>query len=409
MKAHFPEDSVLNRTKNFRWNVEKLEKRFREDKDSFLDLEIFRDDIITFCKHGFIKSLSASERLERVLRKIYDMIRKPEFILHLGERAYEAYEFAVCSSFLHTSKRVKGMSIDQFIQRNGPRRYYQQPGLRQSDAEMLRKARERRLRQGPVYVKKNTQWNAITKDNEHEWKFYFALKEADEVVRDTEKRMGNLYKGIKAAIYSERDDQYESRVEGAYKKFLSKLAKLQYENYLKLCKEAISHICEDKTYYGMNIYRLEKRLQPYKIIKEVKKLAECRSSEEETDLLLRMVYLDEICFPKIYEALLHNPVNLVEKYAGEFLHIWQEETFKSGLILDELVEKGFWGEDWETLLRNKVNGMAEEVFYDPQKVDFFIADQAQAQEKFARILHAGVFIEICAAFEKSAYMTELLI
>ena len=57
--------------------------------------------------------------------------------------------------------------------------------------------------------------------------------------------------------------------------------------------------------------------------------------------------------------------------------------------------------------------MAEEVFYNPEKMkeelntSNFIADHVQ--EKFTRLLHAGVFIEMCIACNFKFHITDLLI
>lgn len=427
MKTYFPEGSVLSRAKNFRWNLAPLEKQYCEDKDSFLHLERLGESISKFCESNFIKELSPSERLERVLWNIYDTMKRLELTAQLfcggsplADHAYEAYIFTVCSSFLHTSKRVKAMPISNFVKENHPLDFvnpdspnYREPSLLQSEVDRLRKFRQRRLSQGQVYIKQNTQWNAMTKDSEYEWARYYNLEESDDVIGGVDKRIGNLYKGIREALSAEQDDGYQNRVQEAYKKFLSKLKKIKYRDYLELYKSDLTRICKNNQYLGMNLYRLERRLQPHKIINEVKRLTECNSPELEAELLLKTVLLDEICFPKIYEDLLPNSLVLIEHYANEFLYTLTDEVAISNLILDELVEKGFWEEEWETLFLNKINEIAEEVFYDPEKMkeelntSNFIADHVQ--EKFTRLLHAGVFIEMCVACNFKFYITDLLI
>lgn len=427
MTVQFPEGSVLSRAKNFRWDLAPLEKQYCEDKDSFLHLERLGELISKFCKSSFIKELSPSERLEQVLRNIYDVMKESELTSRLfcegsplAGHAYEAYVFTVCSSFLHTSKRVKAMPISSFVKENHPLNFvnpdspnHRDPSLLQSEVDRLRKFRQRRLSQGQVYIKQSTQWNAMTKDSEYEWTRYYNLEKTDDVISGVDKRIGNLYKGIKEALNAEQDDGYQDRVQEAYKKFLSKLKKIKYRDYLELYKMDLFHICKNRRYFGINLYRLERRLQPYKIINEVKRLTECNSPEVEAELLLKTVLLDEICFPKIYEDLLPNPVDIIDQYANEFLYTLTDEVAISDLILDELVEKGFWKEEWETLFLNKINEMAEEVFYNPEKMkeelntSNFIADHVQ--EKFTRLLHAGVFIEMCIACNFKFHITDLLI
>lgn len=421
MKSCFPRDSVFSRVENFRWNVEALEKRYREDKNSFLDLEILSDVVITFCKSNYIEMLSPSERLEQVFRKIFGTMKKSNLASRLfcgasplAGPAYEAYVFTACSCFLHTSKRIKAMPISEFVKKNHPLDFtdpdspnYREPSLFQSEADRFRKARQRRLSLSQVYFKQNTQWNAISKDGEYEWSRWYSLEDSSDVVRNTDKYIGNLYNGFRKAIKSAQDDGYYDRVQNAYKKFLSKLKKLKYADFLELYKTDLTRICANREYFGINLYRLERRLQPYKIINDVKRLTECQSPEEEVDLLIKTVSLDELCFPKIYENLLRNPCDLAEQYAEEFLHMLRTVTVISNLIFDELIEKGFLGDDWETLLLDRVNQMADEVLYDPQKVELFTADHAQ--EKFIRLLHAGVFLEMCVACNIAFSFENLLI
>lgn len=421
MKTQFPEGSILSHAYNFRWNLASLEQQYREDENSFLDWEILRDVVITYCKNSIGKELSPAERLDRVLQKIYVTIKRSELASKLfcdesplAGHVYDAYVFTVCSSFLHTSKRVGGMSISEFVKKNHPLDFsnpdspnFRNTSLLESEIDRLRKFRQRLLNQGQVYIKQGIKWNAITKDNEYEWTRSYALEDDNTNLHDIDKSIGNLYKGIREAINSDQDDKYSDRVQVAYKKFLSKLRKLKYEDFLKLYNADLARICKNKEHYGLNLYRLERRLQPYKIMNEVKRLTECTSPEEEANLLLKTVWLDEICFPKIYEYLLHYSYDRIERYAEEFLYMWKTEPVISNLVLDILVEEKFFGEDWYTLFLNKVNNMTEEVLYTPEKVEFFTSDYAQ--EKFIRLLHAGVFVEICVACNSRFHITDLLI
>lgn len=214
METNFPEGSLLSRVKNFRWNLASLEKRYREDEDSFLDLERLGDEVIACYKNCHGEGLSPEECLDQVLRKTYDMINKTELAPQLlcekssfADHIYEAYVFTACSSFLHASRRIEGMPLTEFVKKNSSLDFrnsyspnYREPNLLQAETNRLRKARQRLLNQGQVYIKQNTQWNAMTKDSEYEWARYYALEDSNAVARDTDKRIGNLYKGIKEAI-----------------------------------------------------------------------------------------------------------------------------------------------------------------------------------------------------------------
>ena len=148
-------------------------------------------------------------------------------------------------------------------------------------------------------------------------------------------------------------------------------------------------------------------MRPYGIIHEVKKLEACTTEEDEAKTLLKTVYLDDICFPAIYEKLFVLPFPLVELFAEVFSQYIIRFTVESCLILDELIEDGVFGNNWETLFRDMSNELAETVLYDPAKIDFSITEASQ--EKFMRLIHAGVFAEICAACDRKFWMEELLI
>lgn len=76
----------------------------------------------------------------------------------------------------------------------------------------------------------------------------------------------------------------------------------------------------------LNLYRLEKRLHPNIITNTVKRLEQCISNEEEIDLLMKSVYLDEVCFPMVYKKLLSLPLESVAYFAEiypEYLHAFR--------------------------------------------------------------------------------------
>lgn len=79
----------------------------------------------------------------------------------------------------------------------------------------------------------------MSKDSEYEWTFFYELDNAEEATKDTFKRIKNLYKDITIALDTEMDDNYSDRVNKAYDKFLSKLKKIDYKNYLALQEKIV--------------------------------------------------------------------------------------------------------------------------------------------------------------------------
>ena len=157
----------------------------------------------------------------------------------------------------------------------------------------------------------------------------------------------------------------------------------------------------------MNLYRLERRMRPYGIIHEVKKLEACTTEEDEAKTLLKTVYLDDICFPSIYEKLFVLPFPLVELFAEVFSQYIIRFAVESCLILDELIEDGVFGNNWETLFRDMSNELAETVLYDPQSVDFSTTEKSQ--QKYHRLLHAKVQVEIFGECGRMLEPDDLLI
>lgn len=223
-------------------------------------------------------------------------------------------------------------------------------------------------------------------------------------MQDAFKRLKNLYSDIRSALQS---GNKKDNLKKSYKKFRSKLQKINYEKYLKLQEKILCRICENKKYYGINLYRLEKTLRPYIIIKEVKELEKCNSPQEEEEALLKMVLLDSVCFPGIYKSLYTMATEEIDLFVEVFSQYLERFIVETCLILDKFVEEGVWGDRWETLFRNISNEMAGEVLYDPETIDF--STTVDSQEKFWRILHAGVWVEICATCNRMVDLEEFLI
>ena len=156
-------------------------------------------------------------------------------------------------------------------------------------------------------------------------------------------------------------------------------------------KKIYSHINENQEFYGLNIYRFEKRLMPYCIISDVKKLISFQDMREKIDYLMKTVVLRSIPFPKVYEEFIALPCsfNKLALLAGGFSEFIENIATSSCLIIDELVEKGIFGSDWEHLFRDMLNAMTEKVFYKPAHLDFTVT--AKSQTEYEALLAAPVF------------------
>lgn len=397
MSQDSPWHEMIERAQNFRWNVEKLEKAAEENAAPFIYLYDLKKEIIEKSSVSLASEKSDPEEIKSLFTQIYDSLanQRPEYKLFLNppslkDNVFDACFFTTLSGFLNTSKRIKGKSFHDFVYDNDPLkfRYSDSPNYGNLDLlndrkDALRQYRSRLFRARNVYYR-NSQRQAITKDAEHEWTFYYVIDDYDDIVRDTFKRFGNLYNDINKAVDADKDDGYNVNLQKAYKKFRSKLKKIKYENYLKLSEAILSHIGKNKEYYGLNIYRLERKLKPHIISGEVKKLLACQSIDEENVLLLKTVILKNIHFPKLYADFISLPLEDMNRCALEFPLFLQDISTPSCLIFDALVDEGILGKDWEKLFLKIINEMAERVFYKPSEIDFTILPDSQ--EKFERLL-----------------------
>lgn len=400
-----PKFTIVERTQNFHWDMEGFEKWVRFDPVYFMGLEKLKNEMVAFGASDIANDMEYSDLLCDTFSQMYlDEMQglSPPLVFALpllGDNIMEAALFTTLCTFLHTSNRIKGESLRDFVLHNHPLRFYdiESPDFRTNflddEADKLRQFRHRLFSKREVYIK-DSQWAAMPKDSKHEWSFYFALngegenRDLSETVRDTFKRIKNLYSDIDKALVVMKESEYEKRLMGAYKKFMSKLEKIKYENYLELQKAISFQLSKDKSYYGINIYRLEKEMRPYITIHEVKRLSSCQSVDEENDILGRFICLKDIYFPKIYEFFARLPICDMEKCAKAFPQFLQNVTVSSCLILDELVETGIFGEQWENLFQTTINEMADSVFYDPNKLDYIVT--TESQENFVDLISAPV-------------------
>lgn len=390
MPAKDPELTIVERAQNFRWNFEELERNTLKESSDFVEFattfETLKDEAVAFSSSNTAKNMSRSELLLKIFSKMYSCVKPSIFVQicqpSLGRRVYEACLFTTLCTFLHSSKRIRGKSLKDFVLHNHPLGFddKESPNYRTTlwddESDKLRQFRHRLFSTREVYIK-DTQWTAITKDSEHEWTFFYDIDNESDPVKDTFKRIKNLYTDIYKAFGTAIDSGYEARLISAYKKFMSKLSKIKYENYLELQKSILSHICKDEEFRGINIYGLEKELRPYITIQEVKRLSICQSPDEEQHILTQFTILKDICFPKVYESLAQLPLDPMMECAGAFSVFLPYVNFLGCLIIDELIEMNVFGDDWGSSFLKTINGMAENVFYNPSELDFTTTPKSQ--------------------------------
>lgn len=414
--------NLIENANNLYIDYELFEKHVLDYKPFYICLFDLKEALISAIHNE--NELSRTEILETIFATIYDFTTKSclefTYFTHhspLHDSVYEACFFIVLCMFLHTTKRIDGKSLNLFTYDNSlygfntkssidfcpPKNY---SDFLNSKTASFRKTRNRILSSRSVYNKR-PQWSAMSKDSEYEWSLYHiltddapAIKETwiaehnltlkdYEIIRDTFKRIGNLYNGITEALNAVKNDDYNSNLEIAYAKFLSKLTKLKYENYLNLQKLILTYISANDENYGINIYRFEKEFKLYILTNELKQLLECTTESEEDEIITKSILLKDIPFPKVYNILANLPVySDIELHVKHFFQLQNIIIPSCCLIIDEFIENDYFGEDWEAFFQKTINEMTERVLYDPKKFDFSIP--SGAQEAFKRLLSEPV-------------------
>lgn len=388
---------LIERAKNFHGEFDPLTVH---NEIYYQELQGLCDDI-----DACMDKIGGSDRdnLKMIFSRIYN------FVIHFNNDyaiftqnsciyndVFKACMFNALCSFLHDTKRIKGLSLRKFTYEHSSLQYNVKGSANYFDYEhtpresikskdilseetKLRKYRQRFLSERPVY-NDSTEWSAIRKSSEHEWSLYFILEDADDNIKDTFKRIKNLYNDIYAALNSSKDDidKYKEVLNDAYNKFSSKLTKIKYENVLELYKYCLNHICKDTTYYGINLYRFEKELKAYITTLEIRHLLEAKTNGQENYILQCSISMKDLTFPKLYQyfSSFKNDYHM-KFYSATFSQFCKDIVIASRLAIDKFIEDGALGEDWEDLLLKMTNEMVEDVIYNPEEIDYSVTPASQ--------------------------------
>ena len=253
----------------------------------YINLQLLADNVIADVINRMQEeTYSKAEILRIVFAYVYDYVcacvcdflmnHNEEYskFLNKDQAAFDACFFMSLCMFLYDTKRIKGMSLRKFLYEHSQMGYNDKespnffdfesrsrefrdskgdkPGVSSDlilgEETKFRKHRERLLDKRPVYHD-SSEWSAIRKVSEHEWTLYTQLEEAGAELRDTEKRIRNLYNDVNKALACEKNENYISNLDAAAKKCRSKIEKLQYKRYLELIQYFFEHIyCTPKTF-----------------------------------------------------------------------------------------------------------------------------------------------------------------
>lgn len=390
---------------------------------------------IPFSNQQDQKPLSGEEKIKLICSRVYDAIADSNELFLIFRNFQPLYQdiFDIClfmtlAMFIHASTRIKASSLREFTYQYSHMGFSNQPSkesdttLRDLDGESkdhlrsieatLRKYRNREFSKRTTKVL-SREWSAMPKSSEHEWSLYFAYQDnidpqtsLDPEMQDTLKRIGNINNDIIKARDSEKDSGYGSRLQDAYKKFCSKAKKIQYKNYLNLCRYFLEHIEKEPRYYGINLYRLEKELRIYEISHEVNLLHQCTDEEDKSRILSNHVDTKDIYFPCLRHKLHELQDPLVIQHIAMIFQDFMDRVIKvSRLLLDKFIEDGVLGENWEDLFLNTINELTEKVLFDPKSIDY-TSENPDSQKMYEKILRYGAMDEL-TGFVRQYLMEEL--
>lgn len=318
----------------------------------------------------------------------------------------DSFIFTILCSFINQTKRVGRLTNEEALSK-----YYTatrsdrtkfKADLDETEINNIRK-KTQRLRKDKGTYNKNTASGAISLDSAYEFSSLYesmnydslnrqwsnSRKLVDKKLAETHKRIGNLNNELQEALSKNPESLSNDELNKIKKTFLSKIKKIKFEDVLELNKYCLSKICENKEYYGINLYRFEKNFKYYGIINEMNKLSCCKGTEMETIAIVKFLSLSEICFPKVYDGFYYiENFQEFRNAINRFMSYRDQVCFISRLVLDKFVEDGYFGDgdEWYHFFRETTNNMVEKVLYDPEKFDYQI--NPDSQELFEQILYS---------------------
>lgn len=260
---------LLDREQNFHdkdeWNIPEDNLFLAEFEGLYKSLE------------NEVPKLSRDSGLQLIYSRTYNFLVGLDFAFAIFARNTSLYQtiFDVCmfmglSMFLHNTKRIRGVPFSQYvyahscigfsdknstsyIEHNGAWKQGERTAALDSHETTMRQFRHRLFKSRPV-DNRRPEWSAIPKSSEHEWQLYFdyvdADGKADPQLRDTLKRIKNLYNGVNTAIHSSKDAGYKKRLEDACDAFSLQFM-LFSASFIWLSRLLIDKLVEDG-YLGEN-------------------------------------------------------------------------------------------------------------------------------------------------------------
>ena len=200
---------MVESAKNFHGDLELFLKQIEKMELFYTSFQVLYQSIIVDLDK--LRGLRSEQVLEICFSKIYDFViwSSDDFSVfdkdtQLHENVYNACFFTTLGMFLNDTKRIKGLSLREFLYKNSSNKYnikesgyyfnFDYPDKTSQGYEhikreetTLRQMRHRLLSTKPVYIKR-TEWSAMSKSSEHEWALYYVLNNLDNALQETFKR-----------------------------------------------------------------------------------------------------------------------------------------------------------------------------------------------------------------------------
>lgn len=392
--------------------LEEICRKIFEFVFSCSDRNKILESFIEFCPNYFE---FYGEEINRYLHSAgVDAIEVADYMnLQVYYSAFETCFFSLLCTYIEQTKRVHSLALSEFVyvtkdklmniesagyidlvKSRERKRERGLPSYFNSDVENLKQWRIRTLSKNRNF-KNRGKWNAVPISAARELSIVHSvvLGSEDDFKYHRLGSLNKLYSKIREAHKSSKDAEYKDRVNIACDNALTKIKSIKYENYLRQCKFFINEISKNEQFRGITLFKFEMAHSLFNITTEVNSLLKS-TSEAEVDSILEGSYiLNNIHFPSLYSAFcLIDDCDDMFHCVATYKLLLAEFVSSGILILDELIENGYFGDDdnWYDFLLEIINKMAERVLYSLVDIDFSI--ERKSQICFEMILSVPVLV-----------------
>lgn len=398
------EKELLSRLDNFYHKINKNVYKYYDDLLKELAEET--NEILSWKESGDKKELGDEFSEQKILLKVIERIfrltikRENPYVLEMPDLysvLVDACSYWMICMFVNHTKRLDSNTLPDFVYEFSPYEFNNEnsPNHCKKNAKtQVLKSNEDTFRKfwNSSFRNRNMksvreQWHAMPKDAIHEWQLYYIINSPENVangISKTFKYLKNLPTSLKQFQEYEFTDNYEDdyvKITKSYNEYMSKQEKISFHNFLALYDLIREHINSNEKYYGINMFRLEKQLNPYTIVSDVTILRHCDTEEIRNSILMHYYLFSEIShFPDLYDYLENfdfYTAKIISSNFDTYLKMYFSFFF---MVLDccigenvnknvenqqkELSEKdpGLFGKNWEEVFMDVANTFAHNMY-----------------------------------------------